>query len=252
MKQGKLIWAALMVALMVAVVSCKKATYLNADETEIKAEMAGAQGTIALHSDGTEFELTQSPDWVTANIADSTLTYTIGANDTHAVRTGTIDVKCGDLTLSIPVTQVTVATKLSVDPEKVSFEKEGGTAEVTVDTDGAGVKVDCPEGITATYADGKLSVVAPKNDKGTINGVITLTCDSHTATVNVTVKGAVCARCKGTGRVTCRWCHGSGYLNIGEGGGCQYCGGRPQTDGSGYDGRGWNKCPDCKGTGTAR
>ncbi|MCQ2289599.1 MAG: hypothetical protein MJZ74_10955 [Muribaculaceae bacterium] len=244
----QLTWVAAMVALMMAAVSCNNATFLNADETEIKAEMTGAKGTIGLHSDATGFELTHSPEWVVASIADSTLTYSMGTNDTKAVRRDSIVVSCGGMSLVIPVEQVVKATKLSVNPEKVEFEKEGGKAEVTVDTDGAGVNVDCPEGITATYADGKLSVVAPKNDKGTIKGEITLTCDELTAKVAVTVKGAVCARCKGTGRVTCSHCKGRGYIPVPawmEGVGCRYCGGA----GSEENGRGWNRCPDCKGTG---
>ncbi|MCQ2288949.1 MAG: hypothetical protein MJZ74_07600 [Muribaculaceae bacterium] len=201
------------IAVGTSLVSCDRTTRLSADEKTINLEMDGGKGTVGLHTDNKElhFVVDHAPSWVSVSIADSTLTYTAGTNDTQAVREDSVVIKCDNRSVSIKFVQAVRATYLSVEPESVTLPKEGGTSTVSVHSDGC-VQVDCPEGITATLSGDVLSIDAPNNNGNAKSYSVNLIADEFTSTVKVTVKGNVCSRCKGKGSITCPECRGQGII----------------------------------------
>lgn len=244
-------WIVAVVAVLLGFTACDNASYLTASTESVESEQEANEGTIALSSDGKKYEITHSPEWVTVTLVDSILSYNIGANDTQAVRTDSIVVTCGGMSLCIPVTQNIKATYIKVDQESVTFEKEGGTQTVNIDTDGGNITTEVTGDITASVEGKTLTINAAANDGGSKSGEVTVKCDDFSAKVKVTIKGSICVRCKGSGRVKCSACGGSGMTcarshwdpdfndyNCDYIDNCGRCGGS-----------GRRKCPDCKGAG---
>ena len=237
--------------------SCNKATYLRADVETIEAESDGETNELVLHSDGTDFQLVSSPEWVMTMLTDSILKYVVEENTGNANREGEIVVSCGEQKLVLKVVQGLPATKLSVNPTSLAIPKEGGTLTVNVDTDASNPKVTAPEGFTATYADGKLTVEATPEAKK--EGTITLKTGKLKATITLSEKPDVCSRCGGSGRVTCTECKGEGITFFEHDGCalgmcCDRCDGiEPGSEGLGPRGSsigsGKMKCPTCGGRG---
>lgn len=249
-------------ACLLAVTSCKKATYLKADVDQILVGASGDKGSVALHSDGTSFKLESAPDWVSVHIKDSTLTYSIGENTTGAVKEDKIAVSNGDQLLVLILRQGAPATVLAPEKSSLSFSYEGGTQTVNVQTDAIGVKVEVTDGFSAKYSDGVLSVTAnPTDGESRVEGTATLTADALSATVNLTVGTKICATCGGKGKVRCTKCGGCGYIVInGTEIGCTRCGGysagicssaaeRAAARGISVQGSGRMRCPTCGGKG---
>lgn len=253
-----LIFAAAMLLLLVG---CKKATYLESDVKELTMPMVGQSDTINLCSDVNDFTLDSVPAWVKPELNDSILVVTVGKNDTNAKREGNIVVANGNLKLVIPVIQYSKATHLELpDGNAIKIGKEGGSKTIAVDCDGD-VQIEGAENFDAKYINGTLSITAPKNDGATFKKKIKLSSDEYSKEVTVILEGNVCATCKGKGKITCPVCGGAGFIseiNNDCPSSCQKCGGRgilyPGTyDWETYDGsrRGTGKitCPDCNGKG---
>lgn len=247
---------ALLCALTFCLASCNKATYLRADVETIEVESDGETNELVLHSDGTDFQLLSSPEWVMTMLKDSVLKYSVAENTAAANREGEIVVTCGEQRLVLKVVQSLPATKLTVNPTSLAVPKEGGTLTVNVDTDASNPKVTAPEGFTATYADGKLTVVATPEAKK--EGTITLKAGKLEATITLSEKPDICPTCGGSGRVTCTGCKGEGvYGQTMESGHCvifpcNLCDGRsPSGESFGPAPRmsGKMKCPTCGGRG---
>ena len=166
----------------------------------------------------------------------------------------------GDVQAVIKVIQASRCTHITPETDKVEFEKEGGTQTVKIDTDGS-PKVEAPEGFTATYAGGVLTINAPANEAGGKNGEIKLTGDGQSAIIAVSQKGNVCPKCNGTGKIKCSKCGGKGYYGEytpADGDmpaytykvACRKCGGDGYAEGEFYHkGSGRVTCPDCGGSG---
>lgn len=232
--------------------SCNKATYLRADVETIEVESDGESNSIVLHSDGTDFQVLSSPEWVKAVLADSVLEYIASANEGTANREGEIVVACGEQRLALKVFQSLPATKLSVDPTSLVVPKEGGTLTVKVDTDASSPKVTAPQGYTTTYADGVLTIVAtPEAAK---EGTITLKAGKLEATIALSEKPDICSRCGGSGRVKCTKCGGEGVCWDANAHmwTCKQCDGIAEKDDFIPEhsiGTGKMKCPACGGSG---
>lgn len=233
--------------------SCNKATYLRADVETIEAESDGETNELVLHSDGTDFQLVSSPEWVMTMLTDSILKYVVEENTGNANREGEIVVSCGEQKLVLKVVQGLPATKLSVNPTSLAIPKEGGTLTVNVDTDASNPKITAPEGFTATYADGKLTVEATPEAKK--EGTITLKAGKLKATITLSEKPDICPTCGGSGRVTCTQCKGEGMYWATDdwmsGTTCERCDGMiPGMGPRGMAaGTGKMKCPTCGGRG---
>ena len=263
-----------LLAAIVAVVlcSCSKAKSIQVNEDQVAFAINGGEKSIVVTADGS-YEVTDCPDWLQAVTGDSTITLIAQENTTGAVRECVINLVGNEVSVPITVTQADKCTHITVSEAEVTIPKEGGSKELTIDTDGANLVMEASEGIPAELKDGKLTINAPANEGGTVNGTVTLTCDTVTTEVKVTLEGSICPKCNGTGKVKCPKCGGKGFTSSntahsGEDYGCRSCGGsgvrysfdsgwaNGTFDGStSYENHGFRKgsgqmaCPNCGGKG---
>ena len=245
---------------LLVLTSCGGATVINTDKNAVDFTIEGGENTVSVSADGS-WNVKACPEWATTEIQDSTLVIKTARNESGAVRDGYIVLTGKDnVQAAIKLTQAAKCTHITPETDKVEFEKEGGTQTVKINTDGS-PQVEAPEGFTATYAGGVLTINAAANEAGAKNGEIKLTGDGQSATIAVSQKGKVCPRCNGTGKVKCSKCGGRGYTTS-EGAfgfavkyGCSKCGGSGNNDyeyggaGTCHKGSGKMKCPQCGGSG---
>ena len=234
-----------------------KAKKIAVSEDKLAFTIAGGEKTVKVTADGS-YEVQDSPEWLTVETGDSTVTVKAGENKTGAEREGNILLAGNEgVQVIIKVTQATKCTHITPESDKVEFEKEGGTQTVRIDTNGS-PQVEAPEGFTATYANGVLTITTQANERGAKNGEIKLTCEDQSATIVVAQKGNICPRCNGTGKVKCSKCGGEGEIYHRASGdleGCSACGGDRflnvfrNHDYGFRKGSGKMKCPTCGGSG---
>lgn len=237
--------------------ACQKATFVTPEKSVVTMGREGGSATIAMKSDATNFKVERAPEWVDAKMDGTMLSLTAKANDTQAPREDNVVVSCGGISTAITITQAYKTTFITPEKTSVSFGKEGGTESIKIASDGAVFDIDAPEGITAQFASGVLTVTAAPNKGKAISGSIKLAADEAKASISVSVKGNVCATCKGKGRITCPKCHGLCYY--GDFVDCERCGGTGllQTsatfyryiESGGKTASGKIKCPSCGGKG---
>ena len=262
----KRIFNYLSVVALLVLCSCGGATYINLSSDLVNFPIEGGEESVNIEADGS-WEMVSSPDWVTTEVQENGLVIKTRANETGESLQGDIVLKGKEgVEVSIKIAQATKCSHITPAEEAVEFDKEGGTKTVNIDTDGA-IQVEAPEGFTATYADGVLSVTAEANDGGKRSGEISLTADDQSATIAVSQKGNICPRCKGTGKVKCTKCGGKGKFICDSGfaysvTACSSCGGFGLYTDAGdpyYDnttsragfrkGSGKVNCPACGGSG---
>ena len=256
---------------LLVLTACGGATFINPDKNAVDFTIEGGEESVTIGTDGS-WDISDCPEWVTTDFHENTLVIKTARNESGAVREGNIVLTGKEgVSATIKVTQASKCTRINPETDKVEFEKEGGTQTVKIDTDGS-PQVEAPEGFTATFAGGVLTINAPANEGGGKNGEIKLTGDDQSATIAVTQKGNICPTCNGSGKVRCKKCGGRGYIIDGGGGdsgwyGCSSCGGSGYCDRySEYDdylgevvshiddshyhkGSGKMKCPTCGGSG---
>ena len=255
----------LIVAVLLLLCACGGATYISPDKMTVNFPIDGGFDNVNIDADGS-WEITSCPDWIIAEKQEEGLSLKTDRNETGKILQGDIVLKGKDgVEISISVTQATKCTHITPAEEMVEFDKEGGSKTINIDTDGS-LQVTAPEGFTASFADGVLTVTAGANDGGKRSGDIKLTADEQSATIAVSQKGNVCPRCNGTGKVKCSKCGGKGYWIHNDGSypyvvGCGKCGGIGEgcmSDGYGLRdalqdvyrlGRGKVSCPECGGSG---
>ena len=246
---------------LLVLTSCVGATVINTDKNAVDFTLEGGEDSVNISADG-HWIIKEHPDWVTIEYQNSTIVIKTARNKTGAVREGGIIISGKEgVNVKIKVTQAAKCTHITPASDKVEFEKEGGTQTVNIDTDGL-PQVEVPEGFTATYASGVLTINTPANEEGTKNGEIKLTCEDQSATIAVSQKGNVCPKCNGTGKVRCSKCGGKGIVEGYEADGswyeegCRKCGGRgfyalwgPSSESDVHRGSGKMTCPACGGSG---
>ncbi len=243
--------------------ACGGATYINPSSDLINFPIEGGEESINIDADGS-WEIASCPEWIKTEKLDDGLAIKVERNGTGKILEGDILLKGKEgVEVTISVTQATKCTHITASEESVELEKEGGTKTINIDTDGL-PQVEAPEGFTASYANGVLTVTAGANDGGKRCGDIKLTADEQSATIAVSQKGNICPRCNGTGKVKCTKCGGKGdyfseaWMAIF---GCSKCGGKGRLEKPGsyeedwYDygfrrGSGKMTCPECGGSGS--
>ena len=241
--------------------ACNGATNITLSSDAVNFPIEGGNETVSISADGS-WEITSCPDWVVAEKHDSVLSLKTERNETGKILQGNIVLsgKKG-VEVSLKVTQATKCTHITPSEEMVEFDKEGGTKTVSIDTDGT-LQVTAPEGFTATYKDGVLTITAYANDGGKRKGEIDLSADEQSAKIDVSQKGNICPRCNGTGKVKCTKCGGKGIIeDVSEIGqwskdGCTKCGGSgwyalwgESSPSDVHPGSGKMTCPQCGGSG---
>ena len=236
--------------------SCKKTTFINPSAENLSYPIQGGEKLDTIHADG-DWEVKTCPDWLHIEKQDSVLKCVADENKSGAKRDGEITLEGDEVTRKITVTQAFICTRLIPDTTSMSFEKEGGKKSINIDTDGYDIHVEVNGNMTAKYDNGKLMVEVPANEGASSSGKIILTSDSQKAEIKVSLKGAICPRCGGSGKVKCTKCGGQGYEwleNDDMTYGCTRCGG----SGSGFlgypspqdnlrKGTGMMTCPVCHG-----
>ena len=245
-----------LVALM-ALCSCNNTSFITPDMEQLDFSTEGGEENVSVSSDGS-WEIKECPEWVTTEVQDGTLVVKVPTNDSGNVREGNIVLASGKVTATIAVKQTAKCTHITPATDAVEIDKDGGTQTVNIDTDGA-LQVTTPDGFTANYSGGVLTVSAGANEGGKRGGEITLEADEQTATIKVTQAGNVCPTCNGTGKVKCKGCGGRGVyekMNGLEVYGCRKCGGRGEFDfeygtplAGARRGSGKATCPTCGGSG---
>ena len=254
----------LSVVALLLLCACGGATYINPSTDTVNFPIDGGFDNVNIDADGS-WEITSCPDWIIAEKQEEGLSLKTDRNETGKILQGDIVLKGKDgVEISISVTQATKCTHITPAEEMVEFDKEGGSKTINIDTDGS-LQVTAPEGFTASFADGVLTVTAGANDGGKRSGDIKLTADEQSATIAVSQKGNMCSKCNGAGKIKCTKCGGKGYIDrtsydsysdmdFGCTYGCSKCGGRGALcsdgdDGSFRKGSGKMTCPECGGSG---
>ena len=263
----------LSVVALLLLCACGGATYITPDNMSVNFPIEGGEENISVDADGS-WEIASCPEWIKTEKLDDGLAIKVERNGTGKILEGDILLKGKEgVEVTISVTQATKCTHITASEESVELEKEGGTKTINIDTDGL-PQVEAPEGFTASYANGVLTVTAGANDGGKRSGDIKLTADEQSATIAVSQKGNICPRCNGTGKVKCSRCGGRGTIIDGGGGdsgwhACTNCGGKGHVEryteyddylgypvseiykSPGYrEGSGKMTCPECGGSGS--
>lgn len=242
---------------LVVLCACNHATFITPALSQLDFTLEGGDESVSVSSDGS-WEVKECPEWVTTEIQDSTLMVKVPANVSGSEREGNIVLASGDVTATIAVKQVSKCTHITPETDAVELDKDGGTKTVNIDTDGA-PQVTAPEGFTAEYASGVLTVSADANEGGKRSGEITLAAYEQTATIKVSQAGNICPTCNGTGKVRCKKCGGKGWYYYPESSmidGCERCGGSGEVEDLGNGpvgvrkGSGKMTCPTCGGSGS--
>ncbi len=253
-----IIFFLLVVCAVAMLCSCNKAKNITASDDNVFFAINGGEKSINVSADGS-WEIQDCPDWVKAEAEESQLTITVEKNTTGAVRDCVINLVGHGVSVPITITQADKCTHIALSETDVHFPKEGGTKELSVDTDGDRIAIQTADGFNADIKDDKLIINAPQNQNSKITSQIVLRCDTVKTIVNVVVEGAFCGRCNGTGEITCPKCRGRGgedaETSDGTWVGCSRCGGYgdywPDDLGSsyGHPGSGRITCPTCGGSG---
>ena len=241
--------------LLLILTACGGASNIIIEKDSVSFPIEGGEENISVTADGS-WSVKDCPDWVKTEAQEGLIIIRAERNETGAVREGKIIVegKSG-VEATITVKQFSKCTHITPASNKVEFEKEGGIETINIDTDGSNINVEAPEGFTATYASGVLTINASANEEGAKHGDIKLTCDNQSATIFASQKGSICPTCQGTGKVKCKSCGGKGYVTHAysedweDDYGCGDCGGSGKDDGSLKLGSGRVKCPTCGGSG---
>ncbi len=222
---------------IVILAGCKKATYLKSDRETVTFAKEGGQDSLILHSDGADFKILSSPEWVESNLKDSVLYLKVPNNDSKSKREGNIVVMNGDQKLSLAISQASEATYFTISRKSVTLGQKGEPDTLRINTDGANPRLEGVEGVTTQFADGILTLAGKGNTGATKKTKAKLICDSLSVDLLVIEKGTKCSRCGGSGKVICSWCDGRGEVF------CPYdiC---PKCHGGGRA-----TCSECKGKG---
>lgn len=238
--------------------SCSKAKSIMVSTDRVAFAKTGGEKSITVTADG-PYDIKDCPDWLKAEARESELVLTAEQNNTGAMRECAIKLVGDNIEVPVFVSQADKCTFITPSELEITFPKEGGTKEITIDTDGASVAVDCSDfagSLEGKLEGNKLMVNCPANDGGSKNDAIKLSCDEITNVIMATIEGSICPRCKGTGKVTCSKCGGRGFYFGGDMPvGCGRCGGSGYISLPNYPPMGGKKgsgkmaCPDCGGAG---
>lgn len=216
---------------------CKKATYLHSDKNALSIVHEGGSDSLKIHTDKNNVQISSTPDWVKAQLADSILLITAKENPSNSPRKGNILLVNADQRLSIKVVQAGLASYMTLKEKSITIPSDGSEVSLEIDTDGSNVKVEGVDGVNSKFENGCLKITGKGNTGATRKTKANVICDSLTQTLLIIEEGTTCSRCHGKGRVICNICKGTGV---------DYC---PYRTCDMCSGRLYVSCPECRGKG---
>lgn len=111
----------------------------------------GEEIMVALNSNG-EWTVDATPEWIqvspNSGNGDATLTLTVGPNRETESRTGEVRVSSKDNSASLTVNQDALGFFIDVNPNRLEFDQQGGSSDVTVSSNVEWTIISVPEWIT--------------------------------------------------------------------------------------------------------
>lgn len=226
-------------------VDCKT-NYLTVD-------VKGAQDSFTIDGASGECEVIYAPEWIEASIQGNVVSYNIAENKEGEPREGCLVVGNASTRVGTTVIQGVKPTYLNLSKNKVHMEREGGSAQITIVTNGGKIEVKSIPEIEAKLNGNYLTLTSQKNDGMQIVGTIKVSSGKLSKYINVTIAGEHCPTCDGSGYLTCKKCGGKGMIWGVDGivgyFGCSACGGRGYSyrvsDPDFRKGAGRTPCPTC-------
>lgn len=254
----KKIYSILAVLFMaVLCVSCDKAKTIKTGISDVHFGVKGGSDTIFVSADGVWSYV--APEWMDVSKKGNVLICSTEQNTSGKTLTGELIIT-GDESAkaSISATQTDKCTYLATTPGNIFFDKNGGTENVNIKTDGIAVKVECNENGITCKSDGEIiNLVVPPLQGASRQFVVKLKCDAMIYELPVKQQGTVCHTCNGVGKIKCPKCNGTYRTNQT----CPECNGYGFSYCCGYTGKASCPtnhtggptaevvCPVCKGTG---
>ncbi len=215
------------------------ATYLRVEPNQIVATKGGGECMVDLDYDGYVWHINHKPNWVVIDKYKRAFNIKVNPNATGQPRQGSITLQSGDHLAQVVIAQNHQATMINPSETRLSFDRDGGTETVFVQTDGCYWDAQYTDWMTVKKENSTtLRVTCPANRGNYRTGVIKIYEDNVYTVVNVTQVGN-CPTCGGAGEFNCNVCGGTGQANYGfYYGKCYACGGN-----------GKYQCNTCKGGG---
>lgn len=219
----------------------------------LRVDVKGAQDSFTIEGLSGNCEVIYAPEWVVASIKDNVVSYNIGENKEGAPREGCLVIGNASTRVGTNIFQGTKPSYLILSSNKVQLPREGGSAQVTIATDGGKIEVKSTSDVEATLNGNYLTLTAQKNDGMQILSTIKVSSGKLSKFINVTIAGEQCPTCNSTGYLICKKCEGKGMIWGVDGivgyFGCSACGGRGYTyrvsDPDFRKGAGRIPCPTC-------
>lgn len=165
-------------ALSLMFVGCGKDILVSFESDTIEVGTQGGTVTVALSSNG-DWTIDATPDWITvtpmSGNGDVTLTMDVLVNETPQTRTGEIKVSTKDNTAVLTVQQGS-GLYLSVTPNHMEFEGDGGEFVVTVSSNISWMVSSLPDWVSCSQTNGEgdatvTMTVAPFDSKAEVREV---------------------------------------------------------------------------------
>lgn len=181
-----------MIALCVFATACSdddddpKPVPFTADPTALTFTVEGGSQKVTLSLEGAT--ATSDKDWCTVVVNKAEATVTATASAETEIRTAKVTFKLGEQTVNVTVTQDgkgAAAEELTPEKTQVDFTAEGGEEVVNVTATSTFTAASSESWLTATAAEGKVTLKAAANTAAARTAKVTLTMGEKTADITV-------------------------------------------------------------------
>ena len=142
----------------------QQATPVSVDQRSITVESTSTSAVVNVTASG-QWTVASGSDWITlstnSGTGDGSITLTIAENNTPDMRSGTVTIQNSAGSVNVTVTQN--GKTLTISPESLSFEADGGTETVTVTADGAFSATTDDSWLTIQTSDKSITVTTTAN-----------------------------------------------------------------------------------------
>ena len=119
----------------VTIIQSGEARMLEVAPAELSFGSEGGSGELTVTTNIIDYTCCASEEWVSLSQSGATITVSVSVNASITLRTATVTVAGeGVESRTVTITQAAAARKLEVAPGQLSFDSEGGSADITVTT----------------------------------------------------------------------------------------------------------------------